>query len=300
MPSRSVSKKQERSRRWSWYEYQGGSAHVSRMRIWSSKSPRISIRRLERDEIRYFPRELCGFREYQKGGDPDCAQVSSWRQVRDLAALAKENFAGNAEFRERYGSWAGMERALSVAQTSSHARSTRRPGPGRVTFSTGSRRSFSPKASLIACSCCARRTRSRTGCCRSSGLLAGNSDLGDLLPPTAKVRLPRIINASETIVEGAICVENYHAILEGAVPQYARASKAKATCAVLNDEAHHVANESGARSRSGRSFCSTRSMASASSLEVRDVLCRRRLFRGRDPPILAAPGDRGKNFVKRL
>ena len=44
--------------------------------------------------------------------------------------------------------------------------------------------------------------------------LASNSDLRDALPPGARAATPRIINASESIVDGSICVENYHAILE--------------------------------------------------------------------------------------
>src|SRR6266705_429214 len=43
--------------------------------------------------------------------------------------------------------------------------------------------------------------------------LAGDGNLRDLLPATAVIRTPGIINASETIVDGSICVENYHAIL---------------------------------------------------------------------------------------
>src|SRR3990172_103911 len=32
----------------------------------------------------------------------------------DLRALAKENFDGNTELQERYGSWAGMEKQLQL------------------------------------------------------------------------------------------------------------------------------------------------------------------------------------------
>ena len=45
-------------------------------------------------------------------------------------------------------------------------------------------------------------------------VLAGSADLRDLLPRGAKISTPKIVNASETIVDGSICVENYHAILE--------------------------------------------------------------------------------------
>src|SRR5207245_11285999 len=38
--------------------------------------------------------------------------------------------------------------------------------------------------------------------------LASNADLQELLPDTARISSPRIINASESITEGSICVEN--------------------------------------------------------------------------------------------
>jgi type III restriction enzyme len=85
--------------------------------------------------------------------------------------------------------------------------------------------------------------------------LAANSDLRDLLPDTAKVRAPKIINASETIVNGSICIENYHAILETVKSSIRDSLKGKGErVAVLNDEAHHVANESGTAAKRWKEF----------------------------------------------
>jgi type III restriction enzyme len=85
--------------------------------------------------------------------------------------------------------------------------------------------------------------------------LASNSDLRDALPPSARVATPRVINASESIVNGAICVENYHAILESVKSSIRESLKGKgARVAVLNDEAHHVANESGKTSKKWKEF----------------------------------------------
>jgi type III restriction enzyme len=85
--------------------------------------------------------------------------------------------------------------------------------------------------------------------------LAGNSDLRDALPENAKFKTPKIINASESIVDGSICVENYHAILENTKSSIRESLKGKgARVAVLNDEAHHVANESGTTSKRWKEF----------------------------------------------
>jgi type III restriction enzyme len=85
--------------------------------------------------------------------------------------------------------------------------------------------------------------------------LAGNSDLRDLLPTIAKVRTPKIINASESIVEGSICVENYHAILQHVKSSIRDSLLGRgARVCVFNDEAHHVANESGANVKKWKEF----------------------------------------------
>ncbi|MGD0905444.1 MAG: hypothetical protein ABR924_21325, partial [Terracidiphilus sp.] len=85
--------------------------------------------------------------------------------------------------------------------------------------------------------------------------LAGRADLRSVLPATALISAPSIINASQTIAAGSICVENYHAILEH-VGSSIRDSLADAGArtAVLSDEAHHVANESTAKTKRWKEF----------------------------------------------
>ena len=85
--------------------------------------------------------------------------------------------------------------------------------------------------------------------------LAGSSDLRDTLPESARFKTPKIINASESIVDGSICVENYHAILENTRSSIRESLKGKGTrVVVLNDEAHHVVNESGTTSKRWKEF----------------------------------------------
>ena len=73
--------------------------------------------------------------------------------------------------------------------------------------------------------------------------LAGDSDLRDLLPANSKITTPRIIQASETVTEGSICVENRHAVLESTGSSIRDSLEGKgARTAVLNDEVHNVYN----------------------------------------------------------
>lgn len=75
--------------------------------------------------------------------------------------------------------------------------------------------------------------------------LAVDSRLKNALPESARYKNPRIIDASQTILPGDICIENIHAV-------YAKNSSSiqdslgfgkGATCLILNDEVHHVYNK---------------------------------------------------------
>jgi type III restriction enzyme len=85
--------------------------------------------------------------------------------------------------------------------------------------------------------------------------LAGDANLRDLMPAHAKVFAPKIINASETIVNQSICVENYHAILAHVKSSIRDSLEGKGRrVAVLNDETHHVANETASNTKKWKEF----------------------------------------------
>ena len=208
------------------------------------------------DESKYeeFLDELCRTREYQKEAIRTTLRYLLGGKYDDLRALAKENFEHNQELEQRYGSWAGMERHLQL--------------PGKMSCSidqaTGTGKSYvlyGLSAILLAegvvdrvLVLCPSNTI-EAGLLAKFKELAANSDLRDLLPADCKVPTPKIIDASESIVNGSICVENYHAILEN-VKSSIRDSLIGSgeRVAVLNDEAHHVANESGKKAKKWKEF----------------------------------------------
>ncbi len=208
------------------------------------------------DEGKYeaFLDELGGFREYQKEAIRTTLRFLLGGKYADLRALAKENFDDNTELRERYGSWAGMEKQLQLPDQLACS----------IDQATGTGKSYVLYA--IAMSLLAEGAVDRVlvlcpsntiedGLLKKFKELASNSELRDALPESAKLRTPKIINASESIVEGSICVENYHAILENTKSSIRESLKGKgARVAVLNDEAHHVANESGTTSKRWKEF----------------------------------------------
>lgn len=208
------------------------------------------------DEGRYevFLDELCGYCDYQKEAIRATLRFLLGGKYTDLRALAKENFDNNTNLQERYGSWAGMEKQLqlpeqlacSIDQATGTGKSYVLYGVALILLAQGA-----VERVLVLCP----SNTIEAGLLAKFKELAGSSDLRDALPEGAKFRTPRIINASESIVDGSICVENYHAILENTKSSIRESLKGKGTrVAVLNDEAHHVANESGTMSKRWKEF----------------------------------------------
>lgn len=208
------------------------------------------------DESKYeaFLDELCGSREYQKESIRTTLRFLLGGKYVNLRALAKESFDQNPELEQRYGSWAGMEKhlqlpdqlACSIDQATGTGKSYVLYGLAAILLAEGTMDRV-----LVLCP----SNTIEAGLLAKFKELAANSDLRDLLPDTAKVRAPKIIDASETIVNGSICVENYHAILINVKSSIRDSLKGKGErVAVLNDEAHHVANESGTAAKRWKEF----------------------------------------------
>jgi len=208
------------------------------------------------DESRYeaFIDELCGHREYQNEAMRVTLRYLLGGEYSNLRALAKQNFEENPVLAQRYGSWEGMQRHLQLPDQLAAS----------LDLATGTGKSYvlyGLAAILLAEGVVDRvlllcpSTTIEAGLLDKFRALAGNSDLTDLLPAEASFSPPRIISASESITEGSICVENYHAILEHVGSSIRDSLSGKgARVAVLNDESHHVANESAARVKRWKEF----------------------------------------------
>ncbi len=208
------------------------------------------------DETRYeaFLDALCGHREYQKAAIRTVLSYWLGGRYADLCQLAKENFAANEELRHRWSRWDSMQPHLQFPEQLACS----------LDLATGTGKSFvlyGIAAILLAegvvdrvLVLCPSNTI-EAGLLDKFKQLATNASLRDAMPDSARIATPRVINASETIVDGALCVENYHAILEHVNSSIRDSLKGKgARVAVLNDEAHHVANESGTVAGKWKSF----------------------------------------------
>ena len=215
-----------------------------------------AVDRAKWNENRYeaFIDELCGDREYQKDALRAALRYLLGGEYEDLRALAKANYEENPMLEARYGSWASFQRHLQLPDRLSAS----------LDLATGTGKSYvlyglaaillaegAADRALVLCP----STTIELGLLEKFRELASKADLCDLLPGDARISAPRIINASQSITEGSICVENYHAVLKhvGSSIRDSLAGKG-ARVVVLNDEAHHVANESAAKAKKWKEF----------------------------------------------
>ncbi len=201
-----------------------------------------------------FLDELCGLREYQKEAIRTTLRYLLGGRYANLRELAKENFNANHELQQRYGTWASMEKHLQLPdQLSCSIDLATATGKSWVLYGIAAILLAEGAVDRVLVLCPSNTIE--TGLMEKFRDLAGKADLRDVLPASAKVRAPKIINASESIVDGSICVENYHAILEHVKSSIRDSLKGRGQrVAVLNDEAHHVANETASNAKKWKEF----------------------------------------------
>jgi type III restriction enzyme len=215
-----------------------------------------AIDRAKWDENKYEPflDELCDDREYQKDAIRTALRYLLGQEYASLRALAKANFEDNAILHARYGSWEGMQRHLQLPDQLS-ASLDLATGTGKSYILYGIAAILLAEGAVDRVLVLCPSTTIEAGLLEKFRLLASDADLRAVLPADARIAAPSIINASQTIIEGSVCVENYHAILEH-VGSSIRDSLTGtgARTAVLSDEAHHVANESAAKTKRWKEF----------------------------------------------
>ncbi|MDZ7337363.1 MAG: DEAD/DEAH box helicase family protein [candidate division KSB1 bacterium] len=206
-------------------------------------SPSVNPARFDITKYEPFLDALCGSREYQKEAIRTVLRYLLGGRYPNLRALAEENFHSNETLRDRYGTFAEMERhlqlpdqlACSVDLATATGKSYVIYGIARIMLAEGA-----VDRVLVLCP-------SRTieeGLLQKFRALSADITLRDLLPENARVRNPHIINGSESIVDGTICVENFHATLEHVKSSIRDSLRGKGErTLVLNDEVHHVYNK---------------------------------------------------------
>lgn len=217
-------------------------------------SPSVDPARFDISPYEPFLDALCGTREYQKEAIRVTLRYLLGGRYANLRALAEESFNSNEKLRERYGSFKEMERHLqlpdqlscSIDLATATGKSYVMYGIARIMLAEG----VVDRVLVL----CPSRTI-EDGLTEKFRTLSGDATLKELLPQDARVRNPHIINATESIVDGTICIENFHATLRHVKSSIrdSLAGKGDRTL-VLNDEVHHVYNKPIGRTATSRSL----------------------------------------------
>jgi len=197
------------------------------------------------DHYEAFIDALCQTREYQKEAIRTILRFFLGGRYTSLKQLAEENFDSNSSLLDRHGNFKNMERHLqipgklscSVDLATATGKSYVMYGIARIMLAHGVIDNV-----LVLCPSLAIER----GLTDKFKRLSTDATLKDLLPADAKISNPHIINATESIVTGSICIENFHATLQH-VKSSIRDSligKGKRTL-ILNDEAHHIYSPAG-------------------------------------------------------
>jgi type III restriction enzyme len=196
------------------------------------------------DMSRYedFLDALCGDRDYQKETIRETLRYFLGGRYRSLKDLAEENYQQNPVLQQVYSSFEEFHKHLqlpdklscSLDLATATGKSYLIYGIARIMLAEGA-----VDQTLVLCP----SNTIEAGLTEKFRNLSADGTLRDLLPDSAAISNPRIINASQTIQRGDICIENIHATYERtkSAIEDSLAGKGERTL-VVNDEVHHMAN----------------------------------------------------------
>jgi len=201
-------------------------------------------KRFDPNKYEAFLDALCGDREYQKEVIREVVRYFLGGEYQSLKELAEENYHKNSKLQEKYSSFEEFSGVLQLPDKLScsldHATATGKSyvmyGIARIMLAEGA-----VDQVLVLCP----SNTIEAGLTEKFRSLSGDRTLKDLLPADSKIANPRIINASNTIQKGDICIENIHAtyINTKSAIEDSLTGKGERTL-VLNDEAHHLMSPS--------------------------------------------------------
>lgn len=207
-------------------------------------SPSCDPKRFDPNKYEAFLDALCGDREYQEEAIRETTRYLLGGEYRSLKELAEENYHRNPKLQEKYSSFEEFLSHLQLPDKLScsldHATATGKSyvmyGIARILLAEGA-----VDQALVLCP----SNTIEAGLTEKFRRLSADRTFKDLLPADSKITNPRIINASNTIQKGDICIENIHAtyINTKSAIEDSLAGKGERTL-VLNDEAHHLMNPS--------------------------------------------------------
>ncbi|MEA3222289.1 MAG: DEAD/DEAH box helicase family protein [Thermodesulfobacteriota bacterium] len=205
-------------------------------------SPNVDPAKLDISKYEAFLDALCGDREYQKEAIRETLRYLLGGRYNSLRNLAEENYYQNLVLQDLYPSLEDFYKHLQLPDklscTLDLATATGKSyviyGIARIMLAEGA-----VAQALVLCP----SNTIETGLTEKFRSLSGDRTLKEVLPDSAVISNPRIINASQTIQGGDICVENIHATYQRTKSSIEDSLSGKGEeTLVVNDEVHHMAN----------------------------------------------------------
>ena len=197
---------------------------------------------------------LCGEREYQKTAIRNTLFYLLGNNYNNITDLAEENYHNNESLQSFYGPFEQFKKHLQFPSKLSCSLDLA-TGTGKSYVIYGIARIMLAEGAIEYVLVVCPSTTIEDGLIEKFKLLSGDETLRNLLPDEAVIKNPHIINATESIVTGSICVENCHALYEH-VKSSIRDSligKGERTL-IVNDETHHVYNQAGKSFKKWKEF----------------------------------------------
>lgn len=197
---------------------------------------------------------LCDRREYQKEAIRNTLLYLLGGNYHNLSQLAEENFQSNENLQTLHGSFEQYKKHLQFPNKLSCSLDLA-TGTGKSYVIYGIARIMLAEGAVDHVLVVCPSTTIEDGLMEKFKLLSGDEALRNLLPDDATIKNPHIINATESITTGTICVENCHALYEHVKSSIREslAGKGKRTI-VMNDETHHVYNQTGKSFKKWKEF----------------------------------------------
>ena len=217
-------------------------------------SPNYDPKRFDPNKYEAFLDALCGEREYQKNAIRSTLFYFLGNNYKNLTELAEENYHSNVSLQTLYGTFDQFKKHLQIHNKLSCALDLA-TGTGKSYVIYGIARIMLAEGVVDHVLVVCPSTTIEDGLMEKFKQLSGDDALRHLLPDNAVIKNPHIINATESITTGTICVENCHALYEHVKSSIREslAGKGERTI-VINDETHHVYNQTGKSFKKWKEF----------------------------------------------
>ncbi len=184
---------------------------------------------------------LCGEREYQKEAIRITLRYLLGGEYKNLKELAEENYHQNQFLQEKYASFNDFVKALQFPDKL-YCSLDLATGTGKSFILYGLARIMLAEGIVDQVLVLCPSTTIEDGLLSKFRILSADKTLRDLLKDAGGIILnPGIINGTETIKRGDICVENVHAVYKHVKSSIRDSLKGKGQrTLVLNDEVHHM------------------------------------------------------------